>query len=652
MSTVKLRIDVLRWEVFYSAITSMKQFFLITAIATAIQSGAAYEQELFNTQELSSPFLNSNQALDKITVPKGFKVQLSAAEPSVQQPIAMAWDSRGRLWVAECYTYANSLLRFDMRMKDRILIFEDTNHDGIFDKRKVFWDKGTRIAGIEIGFGGVWVAAAPNILFLPDLNGDDLPDGQPEIILNGFKSDRIRHNIVNGLRWGPDGWLYGRHGILATSNIGSPNASKEERVKMNCGIFRYHPVKKTFEVVAEGTTNPWGHDWDEHGQLFFINTVIGHLWHVIPGARYKRMYGNHFDKHLYELIPQTADHYHWDVGNEQWSDLKKDGMTSATDAAGGGHAHSGMMIYTGNNWPKEYRGNVFTLNLHGRRINQDKLLRSNAGYVGKHSDDFMFTDDVWFRGIELSCGPDGGVYVLDWSDIGECHESDGVHRTSGRIFKISYGKTKMLLKPLNELSSMELVNMQSHPNEWQSRIARRLLQERAVKREDLSQAQKSLRLLYEKSESVQHRLRAMWALNSINEVDQSWLLEQLYEKNEHIRVWAIKLLTDNGKVSDKVLEQFESLAETEPSGLVQLHLASVLRLLPFSKRWDLAGVLASKDTFANDPVLPLMIWYGISPVVGKDRSGAIQFISKCKIPKLRTFTARRLASSTGTNEEK
>ena len=122
----------------------MKQFFLITAIATAIQSVAAYEQELFNTQELSSPFLNSNQALDKITVPKGFKVQLSAAEPSVQQPIAMAWDSRGRLWVAECYTYANSLLRFDMRMKDRILIFEDTNHDGIFDKRKVFWDKGTR----------------------------------------------------------------------------------------------------------------------------------------------------------------------------------------------------------------------------------------------------------------------------------------------------------------------------------------------------------------------------------------------------------------------------------------------------------------------------------------------------------------------------
>ena len=630
----------------------MMRFFLITALVSTIQSGVTAEQKLFNTQELSSPFLNSAQALNKITVPKGFKVQLSAAEPLVQQPIAMAWDSLGRLWVAECYTYANSQLQFDTRMNDRILIFEDTNHDGVFDKRKVFWDKGSRIAGIEIGFGGVWIAAAPNLLFLPDRNGDDVPDGDPEIILNGFESDRIRHNIVNGLRWGPDGWLYGRHGILATSNIGKPNASKEERVKMSCGIFRYHPVIKTFEVVVEGTTNPWGHDWDEHGQLFFINTVIGHLWHVIPGAYYKRMYGDHFKKHLYELIPQTADHYHWDVGNEQWSDLKKDGMTSATDAAGGGHAHSGMMIYGGNNWPEEYQGSVFTLNLHGRRINQDKLLRLNAGYVGKHSDDFMLTNDVWFRGIELSCGPDGGVYVLDWSDIGECHESDGVHRTSGRIFKISYGETKRLVKPLKELSSLELVNIQSHPNEWHSRMARRLLQERASKGEKLDQIQKSLRFLYKKSKSVQHRLRAMWALYAIGEADQSWLLDQSYDGNEHVRVWSIKFLTDDGTVSDKALARFESLAKTENSGLVQLHLASIMRLLPFSKRWDLAGWLASKDTFANDSMLPLMIWYGISPAVVEDRAEAIRFISKCKIQKLRTFTARRLASSTKTDVEK
>ena len=605
------------------------------------------DQELFNTQKLSSPLLNPAEALKGISVPDGFSVQLSAAEPDVQQPIAMSWDSRGRLWVAECYTYAESKINFDTRMKDRILIFDDTDNDGVFDHRKVFWDQGSHIAGIEVGFGGVWVAAAPNILFLPDRNKDDILDGEPEVVLNGFDSDRVRHNIVNGLRWGPDGWLYGRHGILATSNIGKPDDSSADRVKMNCGIFRYHPVKKTFDIVCEGTTNPWGHDWDEHGQLFFINTVIGHLWHVVPGAKYERMYGNHFDKYLYELIPQTADHFHWDVGNEEWADLKKNGMSSATDAAGGGHAHSGLMIYSGDNWPKEYRGNVFTLNLHGRRINQEKLQRLSAGYIGKHLNDFMRTQDVWFRGIELSCGPDGAVYVLDWSDIGECHESDGVHRTSGRIFRISYGKPKPLAEPLNNLDSLQLANLQTHPNEWHSRIARRLLQERAMAGDDMSLAKTTLHQIYrETTNLVQHRLRALWALFSIEDLEEDWLLQQLHDENEHIRVWSLKFLTDSGEVSNKSLTSFVRLAKSDSSGLVQVHLASVLRLLPLSMRWELATELASKNTFAEDPVLPLMIWYGISPSVGQDRVGAIEFISKCKIPKLRTFVARRLAGGT------
>ena len=623
----------------------MHRFLIVPALVAVACSSQAAEQTLFNTQELTSPFTSAADALKGISVPEGFTVQLSAAEPEVQQPIAMAWDSRGRLWVAECYTYANSQLRFDTRMKDRILIFEDTNSDGVLDRRKVFWDKGSHIAGIEVGFGGVWVAAAPSILFIPDRNRDDVPDGEPEVVLDGFDSDRVRHNVVNGLRWGPDGWLYGRHGILATSHIGKPGAPAADRVKMNCGIFRYHPVTEAFDVVAEGTTNPWGHDWDEHGQLFFINTVIGHLWHGIPGARYKRMYGNHFEKHLYELIPQTADHYHWDAGNEDWGDLKRKGMTSATDAAGGGHAHSGMIIYNGDNWPEKYRGRVMTLNLHGRRINQDTLHRAGAGYVGKHVEDIMQTKDVWFRGVELSYGPDGGVYVLDWSDIGECHENDGVHRTSGRIFKISYGKTKRLAKPLHELDSLELAKLQTHKNEWHSRVARRLLQEHALAGKDLGQAREAMLELYRSGKTAAHRLRAMWVLHSIGAVDEAWLLEQSHDENEHVRVWSIKLLTDAGAVSDAALDRFVRLAKSESSGLVQLHLASVLRLLPLAKRWELASALAAKDTFAKDPVLPLMIWFGINPAVAADRTAAIDFISNCKIPKLRTFIARRLVGS-------
>ena len=465
---------------------------LLLCLSGGLPLKAAETPKIFNTQELTIPLLKPTEALKSITVPKGFRVQLSSAEPMVQQPIAMTWDTRGRLWIAECYTYAERKTNFEPKLKDRIIILEDTNQDGVFDKRKVFLDGASQLAGIEIGFGGVWAACAPVILFIPDANGDDIPDGKPEPILDGFENDKVRHNIVNGLKWGPDGWLYGRHGILGPgSMVGKPGTPEAKRTPIQCGIWRYHPTRKIFEVVCHGTTNSWGHDWDEHGQLFFINTVIGHLWHVIPGARYQRMYGEHYDKHLYELIPQTADHFHWDQGKEHWADLKKKGMTSATDAAGGGHAHCGMMIYLGNNWPKKYRGNLFTLNFHGLRINQDTLHRKGTGYVGKHAPDFMKTKDKWFRGIELGYGPDGGVYVLDWSDIGECHENDGIHRTSGRIFKITHGKIKPFPQNLNKLSSPELAKLQTHANDWHVRQARRLMQERAVAGQaDIAQAQR------------------------------------------------------------------------------------------------------------------------------------------------------------------
>ena len=602
----------------------------------------------FNTQEITIPFLKPAEALKAIAVPKGFRVQLAAAEPMVQQPIDMAWDTRGRLWVAECYTYAERETNFEKKLKDRIIILEDTNHDGVFDKRKIFWDGASQLTSIELGFGGVWAACAPNILFLADRNGDDQPDGEPEVILDGFDTDKVRHNIVNGLRWGPDGWLYGRHGILGPgSKVGRPGTPEAKRTHIKCGIWRYHPTRKNFEVVCHGTTNPWGHDWDEHGQLFFINTVIGHLWHAMPGARYQRMYGNHFDKHLYELIQQTADHYHFDVGKEKWSDLKKTGMTSGTDAAGGGHAHTGMMIYLGDNWPAEYRGNVFTLNLHGLRMNQESLHRQGAGYVGKHAADFMFTSDKWFRGIELSYAPDGSVYVLDWSDIGECHDNDGIHRTSGRIYRISYGKTEAAKVDLTKWSNEDLAESVGSPNEWDSRQARQLIQQRAAAGQDLTKATLKLMNTYRLTSSTPTALRAMWTLNAIGSADEDWLLEQSNDEREHSRTWAIKLLCDQEALSKKTQKRFIEMGGQDKAGLVQLQLASALQQLPLEDRWPLANALVSQDTFAKDPVFPLLVWYGINPAVTENRNAALKLVAQCKIPKVRQFIARRLAGEAG-----
>ena len=250
------------------------------------------------------------------------------------QPIAMTIDHKGRLWVVENYSYPIWL--GGPQGKDRILIFEDADHDGRFDRRTVFYDKGTNFTGIELGFGGVWVCATPNLLFIPDRDGDDRPDGEPVVKLDGWDT-KAQHNMFNGLKWGPDGWLWGCNGIMSNSRVGKPGTPEDERVAIDCGVWRYHPTRAVFEAVAHGTTNPWGLDFDDLGEAFITNCVIPHLFHVVPGAHFQRMYGEDLAPHRYALMETCADHIHWAGG--QWTD-SRDGKGKHGEA-GGGHAHVG-----------------------------------------------------------------------------------------------------------------------------------------------------------------------------------------------------------------------------------------------------------------------------------------------------------------------
>lgn len=420
---------------------------------------------------------------------------------------------------------------------------------------------------------------------------------------------------------------------------------------MHCGIWRFHPTNHIFEPVAHGTTNPWGHDWDDHGQLFFINTVIGHLWHAPPGAHFERMFGDDFTPHLYELIPQTADHYHWDT-NEKWSDVRKLGITDTSDAAGGGHAHCGMMIYLGDNWPADYRNGLFTLNLHGRRINHELLVREGAGYVGKHAPDFMFAGDPWFRGTELLYGPDGGVYVADWSDTGECHDNDGVHRTSGRIYKITY-QTPVTPHPLGlrSLNSTTLASLQTAENEWFVRQARLALHERAIAGREMAATHSILNEQFQTEQDVRKKLRALWALNVTGGASGDWLISLLNHPEEHVRVWAIRLLTDQGTPNQTTKTPFTHLAQTDPSGLVLLHLASALQKLDPHERWPVAEALAQRKEFVGDPVYPLMLWYGVESAVTTNPNRALALASTTPFPRLPRFIARRLTSEIDTQPE-
>jgi putative membrane-bound dehydrogenase-like protein len=597
-----------------------------------------------------------SEVIQHITEPPGFKTALLAGEPDIRQPIAMCFDDRGRLWVVENNTYTGiGENAFDTNRHDRILIFEDPTGSGHFGKPKVFWDQGTRLTGIAVGFGGVYCTAAPYLIFIPDKNGDDIPDGPPEILLDGWNAEQIHHNIFNGLKWGPDGWLYGRQGISATSSVGPPGTPESERVKLNCAIWRYHPTRKVFEVFCQGGTNPWGHDWDQFGELFFVNTVIGHLFHGIPGAFYKRMFGEHLEPYRYGLMDQAADHYHWDTG-KSWTQ-SRDG---SADALGGGHAHSGLMIYMGDNWPEDYYGHIFMLNFHGRRINQDIPERRGSGYVAKHGADLVKFGDPWFQGIDLDYGPDGGVTVLDWSDTGECHGNDGVHRETGRMYKITYDRTNnvpaaagpaplsLLTNSLTNLSDNELLHLQYHPNEWYARHARRILQERMYSLPD--SFRDKVAGLVESEMNVPIKLRLFFTLHAIGGDTPLFLEKQLGDNDEHVRAWAVRFLGEAENVEWHMLSPiFARMAKDDTSAVVRLYLASELQRMPLTNREPVAAALMKHGEDAADQNIPLMIWYGVEPLVAVDSNKAIHLAAQSQIPIVRQYIVRRLAEDIDTN---
>ena len=402
------------------------------------------------------------------------------------------------------------------------------------------------------------------------------------------------------------------------------------------------------EIVCDGTTNPWGMDWNEYGEAFFINTVIGHLWHVTAGAHYRRMHGSDLNPHAYEIIEQYADHVHWAAG-ERWNDWQKLGTTDATSAAGGGHAHTGLMFYGGDNWPDSWRGKLFTINFNGRRLNVENVTRDGSGYVGKHAPDIGFSADPWFRGIDLIYGPDGGVFIADWSDSGECHDNDGVFRQSGRIYKITHGQpTRPAIADIAKLSPQELLPLLDHKNEFFARHARRRLQELAATGADLTKVRAALSEKFAKESDVVRKLRALWSLHASGGADAAFLRAQLSHASEHVRTWAIRFLVDDTSViaSDTAsTESLARLAATEPSSFVRLALASALQRLPLAQRAALARPLMSRAEDASDHNLPQMLWYGVEPLGNSDPAALASLGIGCELPLTRRCIARRLTGS-------
>ncbi len=585
-----------------------------------------------NSQNPDDVSLTPEESLKRITLPDGFRVTLFGGEPDLRRPIAFDFDDRGRLWVVENYAHPNWKAT---NKTDRVVIFEDTDHDGRFDRRTVFWDEGRYLSGIAVGHGGVWLGDTPELLFIPDRDQDDKPDSPPEVVLNGFAQET--NNILNNFHWGPDGWMYGAIGQNSESRVGKPGTPIESRARIRRGMWRFHPVTHKFEVLARGMVNPWGADFNEHGDLFTVNTVTAHLWHIVPGMICEMRARESVSPYSYASIQSIGDHLHW--GGGRWTNSRE--TTDAHSVAGGGHAHCGAMIYYGDNWPEKYRGTLFTNNLHGNRVNNDIIRPHGSSFVGGHNDDFLFANDAWFRGLSIKYGPDGGVFISDWHDFGECHDSDGSHRTSGRIYKVTYGEIEPFDMDLGNLTDGQLAELHYHKNEWLVRHSRRILHERAVNGEPIAKAVGMLKKqLADESDTVL-RLRALWSLYNMDQLAEGHLAELLESSDEHLRRWAVRLIVDQREPSGFVLKKLAVMSVADQSQPVRLQLAIALQKLPVNSRWNIAKGLMGHLEDARDQFLPLMIWYGIEPLVQRNTQRAYELAALSRIPLLRQYIVRR-----------
>ncbi len=569
----------------------------------------------------TTPALSPQEAQAKFTLPEGFEIRLFAAEPMVVNPVAMTWDARGRLWVVELYEYPLGAAKGE-KPRDRIKILEDTDADGKADKVTV-WADGLNLAtGILLGNGGAYVGQAPHLLFMKDTDGDDRADTS-EVVLTGFGLED-RHELLNGFTWGPDGHLYMTHGVFTFSKVRDPNNPNAAPVDMNAAVARFHPIIKKFEVFADGTSNPWGVDFDARGNAFISACVIDHLWHIAPGVQYLRQGGVWANPHGY------ADMH-----------SQRGGIPSIVDHRHHMAAYAGVQVYQGDQYPAEHRGTIVMGNLHDNAIHQDVLTPNGSSFKASAKQDFVRANDGWFMPVSTQTGPDGCLWIMDWYDKYPCYQNaradpDGVDREHGRIWRVVWtGKEKGRAVPsrpqrgmdLARASTSELVALLSHPNSWQRRMAQQLLVERGD-----ATARQGLNALLKNGATVEARLAALWTLHGLNLLEGAHLQGLIKDGEPALRAWTARLMGERGAASEQAMQALVTLAgDSDPT--VRLAAATAARQFvsgaltvntpprPETADANIGEVLAtliraSKD--GNDPLIPFMIWMAAEPAVASD----------------------------------
>ena len=534
-----------------------------------------------------NPPRSAAEAARAMTVPPGFRVEVVAAEPDLVNPVAMAFDERGRIWVTESLEYPR---RPAGPGRDRVRVLEDTDRDGHADRFTTFADGLNIPSGIAVGHGGVWVANAPDILFLRDTDGDGKADVR-EVVATGFgRSDT--HELPNALTWGPDGWLYGWNGVFNPSKVRSKNGRTYE---FTCAIFRIHPKTRVFEVWCEGTSNPWGIAIDPEGSFFSSACVIDHLWHLVETGYYIRQ-GGPYPPFTWP-IESIVDHTHQKA------------------------AYCGIHYFDSPAYPEEYRGRLYMGNIHGNAINVNVLERHRSTYRATPAADFLRANDTWFMPVSQKTGPDGCLYILDWYDQYHCYQDAnrdpaGIDRLKGRLYRVRYGETPRRTGfDLSRSSDEELIKLLASENVYDRETAQRLLTERASP----AIRAKLASLVLDDAAGRTARMHGLWALIGSGPLNPGFHARLLDHPDPTFRAWGVRAAGNMGNVGSTIRERVAELAR-DPSPDVRLQVVIAARKIWGPDR--MAIVLDVQDHSYRDPLIPQIVWRSLQPMLD-DRPGEL-----------------------------
>lgn len=585
---------------------------------------------LGRAQQVHGPHLPPAESASKLRPGAGFAADLLLSEPLVAQPTHFSFDERGRLWVAQYrqYPYPAGLTMLSRdkyyrahydkvppappnhdRGADIISIHEDTDADGVYDKHKVFLDGLNMANAVVAGRGGVWVMHTPYLLFYPDKNGDDVPDGPPQVCLAGFGLEDT-HSVANGLVWGPDGWLYGGQGSTTSCRVTRPGLDAANAAPVyfeGCMVWRYHPESRAFEIFAEGSGNTFGLELDAQGRLFSGHNGGGTRgWHYVQGGFYQMQgvdpgkFGPPRNPYAFGELP----------------------MMRTTNSVVR-FTHFGAFA-EGTAMPPESAGLLFALDpLHNVVVTSERK-NFGASFETVDRSPALRSEDETFRPLYIANAPDGSLYLSDMCEFyiahGQ-HYQNQIDPTTGRIYRLR-GQQATLEKDFNlkRKTTEQLIALLSHPNKWHRHTAVRLLGERKD-----PAATTSLKQLVQKDQGL-GALNALWALHQSVGIDEKTALAGLEHSYAPVRSWTVRLLGDvwglhrnlgigrsskskTGKMPSKLFSALLARTQIEMDAETLGQIASTARRLHAQQALPLVSAVLGHDEAMQDPYIQLLCWW-------------------------------------------